>query len=70
MLISLVPVTLLFLAILLHPEILAQQWILQHLLIHRAHRKQLVTLVLQPTTMQWIPFQIYTVVQPLAEQSS
>ena len=59
MLISLVPVTLLFLTILLNPEILAQQSILQHLLIHRAHRKHLTTLVLRPSTMQWLPFKIY-----------
>jgi hypothetical protein len=59
MLISLVPVTLLFLAILLYPDLFVQHWILQNLIIYRAHRKQLVMLVLSPLTMQWRPFKIY-----------
>ena len=59
MLISLVPVTLLFLIILIYPDLLFQHWLLQHLIIHRAHRKQLITLVLSPSTLQWLPFKIY-----------
>jgi hypothetical protein len=65
MLISFVPVTLLFLVILLFPNHFAQHWILRHLLINRPHRKQLITLVLSPSTMQWTPFKIYRWITPI-----
>jgi hypothetical protein len=65
MLISLVPVTLLFLVILLFPDHLAQHSMLRHLLIYRPHRKQLITLVLSPSTMQWTPFKIYRGTTPI-----
>ena len=59
MLVSLFPVTLLFFIVLMHPEALFFPRLFNHLIIYRAHRKQLVTMILQPSTMQWIPFRIY-----------